>query len=255
VTIDRPTTDRPTGPGALVGPAAANLAAWHDSSVAALGWPSRAGGGWWTCPLPGPTIYHAAITLRPRARRRRLRTLLADDATHYVSVCDSFADLDLAPLGLRAHTEGSWYVRPAEPLAPGADRSPDDLTIAPVTDPTRLARFESTMVRAFEVPIFVGKFDVHAPGILEDRAMTVLLGSVGDEPTCVAMAYETDDLVGVYGVGTVPAWRARGHATALMRRVLTLRPAKPTSLQPTEAAKSLYRRLGFVDVGSFVHWL
>jgi GNAT superfamily N-acetyltransferase len=240
----------------VVARAAANLAGWHSSSVEALTWTDQQRGGWWTCPLPGPTIYHAAISLRPAVRRRRLRALLADDRCQYVSVCDSFADLDLTSLGLRRHTEGSWYQRPPGPLPSGpADEPGDELMITTVTTADQLAEFEATMVRAFEVPILIGRFDVHAPGILGDPAMTALLGTVDGESVCVAMAYETTDRLGVYGVGTVPGRRRHGHATTLVRTMLALAPDKPAVLQPTEVAKRLYRRVGFVEVGHFVHWI
>jgi ribosomal protein S18 acetylase RimI-like enzyme len=246
-----PSTD-PT----VVARAAANLAGWHSSSVEALSLTDQERGGWWTCPLPGPTIYHGAISLRPAARRRRLRALLADESCRYVSVCDSFADLDLAPLGLRRHTEGSWYQRPpgAVPGLPPPEDG-DELEITTVSSTDQLADFEATMVRAFEVPILVGRFDVHAPGILRDPAMTSVLGTVDGRSVCVAMAYQTVDRLGLYGVGTVPDRRGRGHATTLVQALLALAPDKPAVLQPTEVAKRLYQRLGFVEVGRFAHWV
>jgi hypothetical protein len=41
----------------------------------------------------------------------------------------------------------------------------------------------------------------------------------------------------------------------MMADLLAWRPGKPTTLQPSEAAKPLYRRLGFEEIGSFVHWV
>jgi GNAT superfamily N-acetyltransferase len=238
-----------------VAQAAANLADWHHASVLALGWRPQAGGGWWTCPLPGPTIYHAAISLRPRARLRRLRALIDDDDSRYVSVCDSFADLDLTPLGRRRHTTGAWFARPPSRLLASLPAGPTELTIATVTSPEQLGMFETAMVRAFEVPMLIGRFDVHAPAILDDPAMTSLIGRVDGEPACVAMTYETADVIGVYGVGTVPSHRGHGYATALMTHLLHRFGDRPVILQPTPVAESLYARLGFTEIGRFVHWV
>jgi predicted GNAT family acetyltransferase len=68
------------------------------------------------------------------------------------------------------------------------------------------------------------------------------------------MAYVTDAVVGIYGVGTVPTHRRRGYAHALTAACLAIEPDRPAILQPSAAAASLYRRLDFVDVGPFTHW-
>ena len=68
------------------------------------------------------------------------------------------------------------------------------------------------------------------------------------------MAYVAAGVNGLYGVGTVPGERGRGYATALTRAGLALAPDRPAVLQPSPAAARLYRRLGFVEIGSFTHW-
>src|SRR4051812_22806956 len=50
--------------------AAANLAAWHDSSTRALGLRPRTGDRWWTCAMPAPNVYYTAISLVPATNRR-----------------------------------------------------------------------------------------------------------------------------------------------------------------------------------------
>jgi GNAT superfamily N-acetyltransferase len=63
---------------------------------------------------------------------------------------------------------------------------------------------------------------------------------------------------GVYAVGTVPAWRRRGLARALMQHVLAdaaNRGARTATLQSTPMGERLYRRLGFAPVGRYEEWV
>ena len=84
--------------------------------------------------------------------------------------------------------------------------------------------------------------------------MHVLLGRVDGEIAGGAMAYVTDDLLGIYGVGIVPGHRGHGHATALTTAALALAPDRPAVLQPSAEAENLYRRIGFTEIGRFTHW-
>lgn len=64
--------------------------------------------------------------------------------------------------------------------------------------------------------------------------------------------------VGVYAVGTAPAWRRRGLARALMLNVLAdayRRGARTASLQSTPMGEPLYAGLGFRPVGRYDEWI
>ena len=206
----------------LVAAGARNLAAWHASSVDALGLDNRTGDRWWTAVLPGPTIYHSAIALAPRSasrwsHRRHLRdvrALFAEDEAVYRSVCDSWNELDLEPLGLQRHAVSPWFAcRPgAASTADPNERADGRLELAFVTERAELLEFEQTMARAFEVPVLIPPFGVHAPPVLDDPDMYVLVGRLDGEPVTVAMAYRAGGVLGIYGVGTVPEHRGAGHA-------------------------------------------
>jgi GNAT superfamily N-acetyltransferase len=207
--------------------------------------------------MPAPTIYYSAISLAdPPTRRARAELLDAlapharDPATSVVSVCDTWGSLDLGRFGLTRRSSGRWFARPAGPTPEPAAGGP---RIEPVRDAGALAAFERTMVTAFGARPPVAPFDIHGLGILDDPAMHVLGGWVGDELVATSMAYVTD-VLGVFGVATLPAHRGRGAGRAMTTAALAVAPDRPAVLQPTAPAESLYRRLGFADVGRFAHW-
>jgi GNAT superfamily N-acetyltransferase len=254
-----PDDDGHMGPDDLVPAAIANLAAWHESSVAALGFPGRTGPHWWTCPTPRPWIYFTAIELEPAGARVSGRASLAELDLHlddprgaFQAVCVSYDDLDLGAAGLARRSEGRWYAR--LPAAPPPDEPPPDLVIEEVCDKAGLAEFEVATCAAFGSPPPAAPFDVHAPAVLDDPAMRILVGRHHGEVVCGAMGYVDDAVLGVYGVGTVPSQRDRGYARALTLAVLDLAPGRPATLQPSEGAARMYRELGFVEIGRFSHW-
>ena len=256
----------------LLSAAAANLAAWHESSIRALGLSTTTGSWWWTAATPRPWIYFTAVALHApgsKAERREFEQELAahldDPLGSFQAVCESFDRFDLGqlasgPSGLVLRTTGRWFTRPAGP-PPEAPATRDDdagpatrLEITLVTSEDDLYDYECTTCAAFRAPPPIAPFEIHAPGILADPDMHVLLGRVDGALAAGAMAYVTDDLLGIYGVGTVPGQREHGYATALTRAALALAPDRPAMLQPSAEAEGMYRRLGFVEVGRFTHW-
>ncbi len=255
--------------------AARNLAAWHVSSVRALGWRPFTTDSWWFCPTPAPNIYHCAISLR-QARDAPDRTAMVSElARHlrrpdsmHVSVCDSWNELPLARIGLDQRSVGPWFARAGAPVPAPPHVSDDDrqaLTITEVRTPGDLAVFERTVIEGFGARFPLAPFDIHDPAILDDHAMHAFLGwtSAGGrrstpepvpEPVSVSMAYVDGGLIGVYGVATVPGARGRGFATAITVAALAVDPATDAVLQPSRSAESLYRHLGFVAAGEFSHW-
>ena len=202
--------------------AAANLAAWHDSLHPRPRFETSTGSWWWTASTPRPWIYFTAIA-RPApataADRRAFELELAvhlDDPTGASRPCASRS----TAFGLEGEVartcalRGRWFTRPPGPVTddgtrrrragdrPGHDRGrPDD--------------YERATCAAFRAPPPVAPFEIHAPGILDDPRMHVLLGPGrrGDRPagpwptsptTCSAST-----------ASDVPGHRGRGHATAL----------------------------------------
>jgi ribosomal protein S18 acetylase RimI-like enzyme len=84
----------------------------------------------------------------------------------------------------------------------------------------------------------------HVDGLGEDAAML--------------MAFDHDGDCGIYMVGTRPAARRQGLATALSAHAIKQareRGCMTVSLQSTEMAESVYARVGFRDLGRFDEYM
>ncbi len=75
------------------------------------------------------------------------------------------------------------------------------------------------------------------------------MGYVGPRAVTCAAFIEAAGAIGIYSVGTLPGWRGKGCAEAIMRigvERLRRRGARgPIVLQSSPAGFELYRRLGF----------
>jgi GNAT superfamily N-acetyltransferase len=73
-----------------------------------------------------------------------------------------------------------------------------------------------------------------------------------------AWSFRRGEDCGIYAVGTVPGWRRRGLARALVEHVLAEAfsdGARTASLQSTGMGRPLYASLGFVPVGRYEEWV
>lgn len=227
-------------------------ARWHESWLAALGLRSERRDSVWRALDPPPFIYWTAITLAgdvPAAA-------VADSRG---TICDSWSVLDLARPGFEERGSDGFVERAREPwfLRPVGDSAvaerPSDLEVVRVSTPAEVAEFEAVSVRGFggdDASVPTGAF--HPASILADARMTMLMGRVGGNAVAAAMSYRTDEAVGIYGVTTIASARGRGYASALTRALVV--PGLPAVLSPSPAAESLYRRLGFEQVGELRQW-
>ena len=97
------------------------------------------------------------------------------------------------------------------------------------------------------------------------------LGEPETAPGLMAWAMVADDVAvagawsflhdgdcGIYAVGTVPEWRRRGLARALVEHVLAdarHRGARTATLQSTRMGQGLYASLGFEPAGRYEEWI
>jgi hypothetical protein len=239
-----------------VADAAANLAGWHDSSLRALKLRTEQDAALWSSREAGPMVFFSGVTLGgPDASDEQLRAiegLLQERHADDFAVCDSFATLDLAPLGFEVLRLGTWMVRmPAEPVR---RPFPRDLAIERVVTPQQLAEWEAASATAFGAPPLPEVGAWHAPAILSDPRMQVFAGKVGDRVVCGSMAYFSDRVNGIYAVSTLAEYRHKGYAEWLTWRGVLARPHQPATLQPSEQAEALYRHMGFEDTGEYVVW-
>jgi GNAT superfamily N-acetyltransferase len=240
----------------LRGLTADNLADWHQVSVAALGFGSTRWPDAWLGDGLAPRMYFTGVTTRTLAHPHQAR--LADrliehfaGAINPIDVCDPFHQLDLSMGGFTRARLDRWMVRPAggSPSPP-----PPGLTIEEVHDVDTLRVFEATSIAGFEVTTTLVPFSLHAPPLLDESRFRMWLGRVDRAPVSVAMAYIGDEVIGVYGVATIPEARRRGFGEALTWAATLGAPDRPAVLQPSRMGDSLYRRMGYEPFADFAVW-
>jgi GNAT superfamily N-acetyltransferase len=233
--------------------AARNFAAWHEISVAALGYRSeRVAGGWLSVdPIPG--IYFGLVGTDPRTEPSILTSELVRRSRDGLpaSACDPFGALDLGPLGFARGALQPWWARDPGPAPVGSH--PRGVSVEVVRSEIELARYEAISAEGFGIPAGP-PFRWHGPPLLVDRRLTIFLGRLDGRPAAAAMAFVEAGVVGVYGVTTVPSARGRGLATALTGHAVAVAPRLPTVLQPSREAERLYERLDFRSFAEFATW-
>ncbi len=239
---------------------ALNVAAWIDSSVLCLGvQTSRTESLWWRKPGGSP-IYLSAIVTDPAVAddvlHADLRLVETEWGTKQISLWDCWAVRDLSGMGFKRQWMEPWYLRPPSPL-PRNFTLPPGLSIEAVTNAKQLAEFEEASWEGFETTEAarkVGRFGQHAEGTLDDAGMRYLVARLGGRVVASTIAYATTDMLGLYGISTVPEFRRRGYATALVREVVSLRSDLPVSVQPDSESVRIYTDTGFVPAGQVAAW-
>lgn len=239
---------------------ALNVAAWTDSSVRALGVETSWGAAlWWRKPGGSPIYLSAILTdsqTPDRVLRADLRQVEAEWGTRLVSIWDCWAARDLRKLGFQRRWVEPWYFRPPSPL-PNNFTMPSGLSIEPVTNAEQLGEFEEASWEGFEMTqagLRVGRFGQHGMATLDDEGMGYLLARLAGRVVASAIAYATPDVLGLYGISTIPEFRRRGYATALVRAAVSLRPDLPMAVQPDPESVPMYTRAGFVPAGHVAAW-
>ena len=153
----------------LLEAAADNLAGWHRSSVAALGFPSTTGPWWWTSPSPGPWIYFTAILRRipdDRAETARRSPPCAPTSTTPAAPTRPCATASACSTWRRSTSSGACpgCGTPARRAPPPSGTDPDDLTISVVRTSDDLDAFEQATCVSFGAPPPLTPFEIHAPG-------------------------------------------------------------------------------------------
>lgn len=141
----------------------------------------------------------------------------------------------------------------AERLRPPARRLPA-LEFRRVEDSRTRQAFEMIMTAAFEVPPAISRQIYGAEQTWEDG----LTGWVGYLQGCAVVSAATrvaGGVIGLYAVGTVPAFRRQGCAEAAVRHAISQAQASTgivrSVLQSTGAGLKLYEKLGYQPVAHY----
>jgi GNAT superfamily N-acetyltransferase len=236
--------------------AARNLADWHESWLGALHLACVRTELLWWCRDPAPIIYHGAVTLSPSSSEllAQVQELRSARRPGHFSLCDSWGDLSLEKFGFARFQTGIWMVRQPGPMR---RVPPSELAVEEVRSASVLQTFESVSIDGFESSGLrnLGRFGLHAPGVLADGRMRLFAGRFLGRMVAVSMAYIGAEVVGVYGVATLPEYRGRGFGEALTWAATSIAPDLPAVLQPSRLGESTYRRMGYEELGSFTTWV
>jgi len=240
-------------PGALVAATAANLAAWHELHLAALGHRTEYRDGLWLTAETVPQIFFSAIAVRPDASARTVEQ--GTTQRTWIAVCDPWSDLGLGD-GFTIESSHPWMFRaPLERRGlPPVRALTGELLIQRVTDAEGLLDFERASAIGFDSPI-QPPYTWHAPPVLLDPRLALWRGRTRGHTVSTSMSFVHAGVVGIYGVSTVPDARRRGYGTALTIAAMQANPALPAVLQPSRMGESVYAALGFTRFSTFRSWV
>lgn len=212
--------------------------------------------------------FNAALMAQPiDGDRRELARLIEASSAQFDAkglrwtywLCDDFLSTPLrreAPRifrqhGLRHLTEAPGMY--AERLLPAKHPLPE-IEVRPVADDPTRADFAEIMSIAFEIPQSVSTA-VYGSGRAWLGEFHGYVGYAQGKPVTTAAAVMASGVVGLYSVATLPKYRRRGFAEAIMRQVIEQATRNTgiehTVLQSTSQGLTLYETMGYRTVTKF----
>jgi ribosomal protein S18 acetylase RimI-like enzyme len=238
---------------------AANLAAWHSACLESIGLGSRTTERLWVAVANVPLIFFAAITLGEAPQSEALAGATSEIVRSlapfhgFISVCDAWNRIDLEPFGFVRSDDHAWMARTPADVAPAL--LPSGIRIVRLHDESAIDEFEATHNRGFKAPSTRPR-TYYGPGLLRNERMHIFLAELDDgTPVGTAMAFVSEDVVGIYSVSVVPAFRRRGIGHALTRAAILAGGERTAVLQASDEGVGMYRSLGFEPFANFAGWL
>jgi GNAT superfamily N-acetyltransferase len=240
---------------------ARSVADWHDASVRALGVETLRTDGLWSREVMRPSIYVTAVALAPLREQpgivREIGELVERNSAAPIMLWDMFNELDLTGTGLtKAAWIGESWIREAA-VQPSMPKVPE-LAIERVEDEATLREFGFATYAGFESGRNVteaGPLGMHHPATLADPRMHYFVGRVDGQVVTSSISYVGDDVVGIYGVSTLPDFRRRGYGAAITAAAAGVAQELPVVLQPDEMARGMYAQVGFRKLAEYRAWL
>ncbi len=139
-------------------------------------------------------------------------------------------------------------------LTPPAHKLPP-LECVRVSDAETRAAFNSVMWLAFGVPQSVSR-EIYESESTWRGALEGYVGYLDGDPICTTATLVNAGVIGVYAVGTLPAYQRRGCGEMIMRHALREAQARygleRTILESSAAGYSLYERMGYRTITQYV---
>jgi len=215
--------------------AARNNAGWCDAVSRSWGQPCRFEAEFWINPGEAPPFYPNVVTLTP-TRRLPAEIAQAEDA---FAVKDSFAQLDLAPLGFAPLFEAMWIWRDPQPVAKS-----DSASARIMRDAESLARWEAAW-RGDEPAL-----DLFRPSLLNESDHAFIAIEAGARIVAGCVASRSAAVVGLSNL-----FGPDGLGAACVAAVQDFAPGLPVVGYDAGAALALMKSLGFQPLGALRVWL
>jgi hypothetical protein len=226
-----------------------NSLAWYKAIMRTHGVAGETVDGVWWCRGQVPPYYSNAITLTPSAQETALAVLkdLRRSLRPPFTVKDSFANLDLAPLGMRPFIDASWV---RLDFAAGRFPSTSGAEWRQVANPEELERWEAAWredASPAEVRVFV-------PGLLDMVEISLLALFRGDRIVAGCAVNRSPGAAGFSNFFAMEGERDAHLASAIGAAV---RHAAGAPLVGWERGQDLVRmrQLGFMAVGPLRVWI
>lgn len=241
---------------------ALNLAEWMSDSLQPFGVQTYFDDGFWWRKPGGSGIYLGALNLDTQADNTALladlQRVKAAWGGEEFSLYDCWGTYDLSVGGFERVVQNSWYLRPAGELATGEYQLPAGLSVARVATVAELIEFERASWVGFEESEEMldsrPPFSWHPAATVENPNMHYLVARFAGQVVAGVIVQTSADMLGIYGLSTLPTFRRRGYATALIRAAVALRPDLPACVFPDPPSVPIYTPLGFVVAGEIAIW-
>jgi len=132
------------------------------------------------------------------------------------------------------------------------------IEMRPVADAQTRAAFAEITAVCFDIPYLVARA-VYGREDAWNHGYEGFVGYANGKAIAIVAMVAAADAIGVYSLGTLPAFRRRGYGEALLRasaaEVMRRTGHSRFVLQSTEAGYDLYRRMGFRNVTRFAVYL
>jgi hypothetical protein len=215
--------------------AARNNAEWCDVVTRSWGARCRFEAEFWINPGEAPTFYPNVVTLAP-TQRLPAEIVQAEGA---FAVKDSFASLDLAPLGYELLFDAQWIWRAPEPAVKS-----DEAAWRIVRDAETLARWEAAW-RGDEPPL-----DLFRPALLQEPDHAFIAGTVAGRIVAGCVASRLASVVGISNL-----FGPDELATGCLAAAQDFAPGMPLVGYEDGPALALMKSLGFQELGTLRVWL
>ncbi|MEY9872894.1 GNAT superfamily N-acetyltransferase [Streptacidiphilus sp. MAP12-33] len=235
--------------------AVGNAASHWTAMAGARGWERLDGLGFTA--FRADAVHRVLLEARPvpdpGAVRAELAALFRAWESPRVCVEDPTQALDLADLGFEPALSMPVMVRPAGPVTARAGvrplADPELVRAGEACSEADLAEAERVVVEGFPIGQRLpwrrgGQFPRSYEGLPGRRSW---LARVDGHAAAACVTYDDGVTVGFYWVATLPEFRSRGAARAVMLAALDAHPDRAATLTATLLGEPLYRRLGFTE--------